>query len=604
MINENIRNIAIIAHVDHGKTTLVDALLKQSHIFRENEQVQERVMDSNDLEKERGITILSKNTSVMYKDIKINIVDTPGHADFGGEVERVLKMVDGVLLLVDAFEGPMPQTREVLKKSLALNLKPIVVINKIDRPGANPLKVVDQVLELFIELNATDEQLDFPVVYASAKNGIAKMNLDEESDNVNCIFETIINNIEPPKCDIDGTMQMLVSNIDYDEYLGRIAVGRVERGTINNGTTVAVCKKDKTEQGKIAKLFTYVGLKRTEVENVSAGDIVCLSGISDINIGDTICDVNNPEKIDFVDIDEPTVSMTFSVNNGPFAGKEGQFVTSRHIRDRLFKELERNVSLRVKETDSADSFEVCGRGELHLSVLIETMRREGFELLVSRPKVIIKEIDGVKCEPMERLVVNVPDECIGNVIEKLGRRKAEMVNMEPAEDGHTKIEFKIPARGLIGYRSEFMTDTNGNGIMNNVFSGYEPYKGDIETRERGSIIAHETGESTGYGLFNTQDRGRLFIGPGVEVYEGMIVGESSRNEDIVCNVCKKKQMTNTRAAGSDDALRLVPHTVLSLEQCMEFIKDDELLEVTPESLRLRKRILAKDQRLKQQFRKK
>ena len=413
MINENIRNIAIIAHVDHGKTTLVDALLKQSHIFRENEQVQERVMDSNDLEKERGITILSKNTSVMYKDIKINIVDTPGHADFGGEVERVLKMVDGVLLLVDAFEGPMPQTREVLKKSLALNLKPIVVINKIDRPGANPLKVVDQVLELFIELNATDEQLDFPVVYASAKNGIAKMNLDEESDNVNCIFETIINNIEPPKCDIDGTMQMLVSNIDYDEYLGRIAVGRVERGTINNGTTVAVCKKDKTEQGKIAKLFTYVGLKRTEVENVSAGDIVCLSGISDINIGDTICDVNNPEKIDFVDIDEPTVSMTFSVNNGPFAGKEGQFVTSRHIRDRLFKELERNVSLRVKETDSADSFEVCGRGELHLSVLIETMRREGFELLVSRPKVIIKEIDGVKCEPMERLVVNVPDECIG-----------------------------------------------------------------------------------------------------------------------------------------------------------------------------------------------
>lgn len=391
MINENIRNIAIIAHVDHGKTTLVDALLKQSHIFRENEQVQERVMDSNDLEKERGITILSKNTSVMYKDIKINIVDTPGHADFGGEVERVLKMVDGVLLLVDAFEGPMPQTREVLKKSLALNLKPIVVINKIDRPGANPLKVVDQVLELFIELNATDEQLDFPVVYASAKNGIAKMNLDEESDNVNCIFETIINNIEPPKCDIDGTMQMLVSNIDYDEYLGRIAVGRVERGTINNGTTVAVCKKDKTEQGKIAKLFTYVGLKRTEVESVSAGDIVCLSGISDINIGDTICDVNNPEKIDFVDIDEPTVSMTFSVNNGPFAGKEGQFVTSRHIRDRLFKELERNVSLRVKETDSADSFEVCGRGELHLSVLIETMRREGFELLVSRPKVIIKE---------------------------------------------------------------------------------------------------------------------------------------------------------------------------------------------------------------------
>ena len=591
MINENIRNIAIIAHVDHGKTTLVDAVLKQSHIFRENEQVQERVMDSNDLEKERGITILSKNTSVMYKDIKINIVDTPGHADFGGEVERVLKMVDGVLLLVDAFEGPMPQTREVLKKSLALNLKPIVVINKIDRPGANPLKVVDQVLELFIELNATDEQLDFPVVYASAKNGIAKMNLDEESDNVNCIFETIINNIEPPKCDIDGTMQMLVSNIDYDEYLGRIAVGRVERGTINNGTTVAVCKKDKTEQGKIAKLFTYVGLKRTEVENVSAGDIVCLSGISDINIGDTICDVNNPEKIDFVDIDEPTVSMTFSVNNGPFAGKEGQFVTSRHIRDRLFKELERNVSLRVKETDSADSFEVCGRGELHLSVLIETMRREGFELLVSRPKVIIKEIDGVKCEPMERLVVNVPDECIGNVIEKLGRRKAEMLNMEPAEVGHTKVEFKVPARGLIGYRTEFLTDTKGVGTMNSIFDCYEPYKGEIQARTRGVLVAFEQGTSITYGLYNAQERGELFIGPGVDVYEGMIVGINSRNEDISINVCKEKHLTNTRASGSDDALRLVPPIQLSLEKAIEFIEEDELVEVTPKSLRLRKKIL-------------
>ena len=591
MINEKIRNVAIIAHVDHGKTTLVDALLRQSGTFRANEQVQERVMDSNDLEKERGITILSKNTSVMYKDIKINIVDTPGHADFGGEVERVLKMVDGVLLLVDAFEGPMPQTREVLKKSLALNLKPIVVINKIDRPGANPLKVVDQVLELFIELNATDEQLDFPVVYASAKNGIAKMNLDEESDNVNCIFETIINNIEPPKCDIDGTMQMLVSNIDYDEYLGRIAVGRVERGTINNGTTVAVCKKDKTEQGKIAKLFTYVGLKRTEVESVSAGDIVCLSGISDINIGDTICDVNNPEKIDFVDIDEPTVSMTFSVNNGPFAGKEGQFVTSRHIRDRLFKELERNVSLRVKETDSADSFEVCGRGELHLSVLIETMRREGFELLVSRPKVIIKEIDGVKCEPMERLVVNVPDECIGNVIEKLGRRKAEMLNMEPAEVGHTKVEFKVPARGLIGYRTEFLTDTKGVGTMNSIFDCYEPYKGEIQARTRGVLVAFEQGTSITYGLYNAQERGELFIGPGVDVYEGMIVGINSRNEDISINVCKEKHLTNTRASGSDDALRLVPPIQLSLEKAIEFIEEDELVEVTPKSLRLRKKIL-------------
>ena len=591
MINNNIRNVAIIAHVDHGKTTLVDALLKQSHIFRDNEQVQERVMDSNDLEKERGITILSKNTSVMYNGIKINIVDTPGHADFGGEVERVLKMVDGVLLLVDAFEGPMPQTREVLKKSLALNLKPIVIINKIDRPGANPEKVVDQVIELFIELNATDEQLDFPVIFASAKSGIAKMKLEEESDNVNCIFDTIINNIEPPKCDTDGTMQMLVSNIDYDEYLGRIAVGRVERGNVTTGTTVAVCKNEKTEQGKIAKLFTYVGLKRTETESVEAGDIVCLSGISNINIGDTICDINNPEKIDFVDIDEPTVSMTFSVNNGPFAGREGQYVTSRHIRDRLFKELERNVSLRVKETDSADSFEVCGRGELHLSVLIETMRREGFELLVSRPKVIIKEIDGVKCEPIERLVVNVPDDCIGNVIEKLGRRKAEMVNMEPAEAGHTKVEFKIPARGLIGYRTEFLTDTKGEGTMNSIFDSYEPFKGEIQSRTRGVLVAFEQGTSITYGLYNAQERGELFIGPGVEVYEGMIVGINSRNEDISINVCKEKHLTNTRASGSDDALRLVPPIKMSLEKAIEFIEEDELVEITPKNLRLRKKIL-------------
>ena len=591
MNNKNIRNVAIIAHVDHGKTTLVDALLKQSHVFRENEQVDERVMDSNDLEKERGITILSKNTSVMYNDVKINIVDTPGHADFGGEVERVLKMVDGVLLLVDAFEGPMPQTREVLKKSLALNLKPIVIINKIDRPGANPLKVVDQVLELFIELNATDEQLDFPVVYASAKNGIAKMHLEDESDNVSCIFDTIIKNIEPPKCDVDGTMQMLVSNIDYDEYLGRIAVGRIERGTVNSGMSVAICRKEKNDQGKVAKLFTYMGLKRTEVESVSAGDIVCISGIPDINIGDTICDINNPEKIPFVDIDEPTVSMTFSVNNGPFAGKEGQFVTSRHIRDRLFKELERNVSLRVKETDSADSFEVCGRGELHLSVLIETMRREGFELLVSRPKVIFKEIDGVKCEPMERLVVNVPDDCIGNVIEKLGRRKAEMINMEPAEAGHTKVEFKIPARGIIGYRTEFLTDTKGEGTMNSTFDCYEPFKGEVQSRTRGVLVAFEQGTSITYGLYNAQERGELFIGAGVEVYEGMIVGINSRNEDISINVCKEKHLTNTRASGSDDALRLVPPLQLSLEKAIEFIQDDELVEVTPKSIRLRKKIL-------------
>ena len=591
MNNEKIRNVAIIAHVDHGKTTLVDALLKQSHVFRANEQVDERIMDSNDLEKERGITILSKNTSVMYNGTKINIVDTPGHADFGGEVERVLKMVDGVLLLVDAFEGPMPQTREVLKKSLALNLKPIVIINKIDRPGAEPLKVVDQVLELFIELNANDEQLDFPVIYASAKNGIAKMHLEDESDNVNCIFDTIISNIEPPKCNIAGDMQMLVSNIDYDDYLGRLAVGRVERGTIKSGMSVAVCKNDKNENGKIAKLFTYEGLKRVEAEEIQAGDIVCLSGIADINIGDTICDINNPEKIPFVDIDEPTVSMTFSVNNGPFAGREGQFVTSRHIRDRLIKELERNVSLRVKETDSADSFEVCGRGELHLSVLIETMRREGFELLVSRPKVIFKEIDGVKCEPIERLVVNVPDDSIGNVIEKLGRRKAEMINMEPAEAGHTKVEFKIPARGLIGYRTEFLTDTKGEGTMNSIFDCYEPFKGEIQARTRGVLVAFEQGTSVTYGLYNAQERGELFIGPGVEVYEGMIVGINSRNEDISINVCKEKHLTNTRASGSDDALRLVPPVQLSLEKAIEFIQDDELVEVTPKNIRLRKKIL-------------
>ena len=592
MNNQNIRNIAIIAHVDHGKTTLVDALLRQSHVFRENEQVAERVMDSGDIEKERGITILSKNTSVMYNGIKINIVDTPGHADFGGEVERVLKMVDGVLLLVDAFEGPMPQTREVLKKSLALNLKPIVVINKIDRPGADPLKVVDKVLELFIELNANDEQLDFPVVYASAKNGIAKMNLTDESDNVTCIFDTIIKNINPPACEQEGTMQLLVSNIDYDDYLGRLAVGRVERGTIKAGQSVAVCKKDdKVTQGKIAKLFTYQGLKRTGVEEVGAGDIVCISGIGDINIGETVCDINNPEKIDFVDIDEPTVSMTFSVNNGPLAGKEGQFVTSRHIRDRLFKELERNVSLRVKETDTPDSFEVCGRGELHLSVLIETMRREGFELLVSRPKVIFKEIDGVKCEPMERLVVNVPDDCIGNVIEKLGRRKAEMANMEPAEAGHTKIEFRIPARGLIGYRTEFLTDTKGEGTMNSIFDNYEPYKGEIQARTRGVLVAFEPGISITYGLYNAQERGELLIGAGVEVYEGMIVGINSRNEDISINVCKEKHLTNTRASGSDDALRLVPPVQMSLEKAIEFIAEDELVEVTPKNIRLRKKIL-------------
>ena len=597
MNNPKIRNIAIIAHVDHGKTTLVDALLKQSHVFRDNEKVAERVMDSNDQEKERGITILAKNTAVMFNGIKINIVDTPGHADFGGEVERVLKTVDGVLLLVDAFEGAMPQTREVLKKSLALNLKPIVVINKIDRPGAQPQKVLDQVMELFIELDANDDQLDFPVVYTSAKNGVAKMNLSDPDGDMTCLFETIIKTINPPACDENGPMQMLVSNIDYDDYVGRIAVGRLERGIIKNGMSVSICgKDDKITQGKISKVYTHMGLKKVEVDEATAGDIIEVAGIPQIHIGDTICEFDHPEKIPFVDIDEPTVSMTFSVNNGPFAGREGQFITSRHLRDRLFKELDRNVSLRVEETSSPDSFIVSGRGELHLSVLIETMRREGYELLVSRPKVIMKEINGVKCEPIERLVVNVPDDCVGNVIEKLGRRKGEMVNMEPAEPGHTKIEFKIPSRGLIGYRTEFLTDTKGEGVMNSIFDSYEPYKGEIVARTRGTIVAFENGTSITYGLYNAQDKGELFIGPGVEVYEGMIVGLNSRGEDLVINVCKEKHLTNTRASGSDDALHLVPPIQMSLEKAIEFIQDDELVEVTPKSIRLRKKILDNKER--------
>ena len=597
MNNQKIRNIAIIAHVDHGKTTLVDALLRQSHVFRDNEQVAERIMDSNDQEKERGITILAKNTAVMYNDVKINIVDTPGHADFGGEVERVLKTVDGVLLLVDAFEGAMPQTREVLKKSLAMNLKPIVVINKIDRPGAEPLKVLDQVMELFIELDANDDQLDFPVVFASAKNGVGKLDLNDPDGDLTCLFETVINTIKAPNCDEEGPAQMLVSNIDYDDYVGRIAVGRLERGKVKVGMPVSICEKDdKITQGKIAKVYTHMGLKKVEVEEASAGDIIEIAGLADIHIGDTICEFGHPEKIPFVDIDEPTVSMTFSVNNGPFAGKEGQFITSRHIRDRLFKELDRNVSLRVEETESPDSFIVSGRGELHLSVLIETMRREGYELLVSRPKVIIKEIDGVKCEPIERLVVNIPDDSVGTVIEKLGRRKAEMINMEPAEAGHTKIEFKIPARGLIGYRTEFLTDTKGEGVMNSIFDSYEPFKGEVVSRVRGTIVAFEAGTSITYGLYNAQDKGELFIGPGVDVYEGMIVGLNSRGEDLAINVCKEKHLTNTRASGSDDALRLVPPIQMSLEKAIEFIQDDELVEVTPKSIRLRKKILDNKER--------
>ncbi len=602
---ENLRNVAIIAHVDHGKTTLVDELLKQSGTFRENEQVQERVMDSNDLERERGITILSKNTAVHYKNTKINIVDTPGHADFGGEVERILTMVDGVLLLVDAFEGCMPQTRFVLKKALNLKKKVLVVVNKIDRPGARPAEVIDEVLDLFIELGADDDQIEFPVVYASAKDGYSSLDPDVREGDMRPLLDAILEHISAPEGDLDGPLQILFSSLDYDDYIGRIGVGRVERGKILRGESVVLCKQDgEQENVKISRLYQFEGLKRVEVDSAMMGDIVCVSGIADLNIGETACDPNCIEPLPFVKIDEPTISMNFIVNDSPFAGREGKFVTSRNIRDRLFKEVETNVSMKVEETDSTDTFKVSGRGELHLSILIETMRRQGYEFQVSRPEVIYKTINGQLCEPMELLIIEVPEQYVGSVIEKLGSRKGELENMGARNGGATHLEFKIPARGLIGYRSEFMTDTNGNGIMNQLFAGYEPYKGDIQTRERGSIVVHETGTSTGYGLFNTQDRGRLFIGPGVEVYEGMIVGECSRNEDIVCNVCKKKQMTNTRAAGSDDALRLVPHSTLSLEQSMEFIKDDELLEVTPESLRLRKRVLSKEQRMKQMFRKK
>ena len=600
---EDIRNVAIIAHVDHGKTTLVDQLLHQSGIFRSNEQVDDRVMDSNDLEKERGITILSKNTGVHYNGVKINIVDTPGHADFGGEVERIMMMVDGVLLLVDAFEGCMPQTRFVLKKALALGKKAIVVINKIDRPGARPLEVIDEVLDLFIELGANDDQIEFPVVFASARDGYASLEPDVREGDMRPLFDSIIENIDPPCGEMDGPLQLLFSSLDYDDYLGRIGVGRVERGSVKEGQQAVLCKQDgSTENVKVVKLYNFEGLARVECQEAKMGDLVAVSGITDLNIGETVCDKEHPDPLPFVKIDEPTISMNFMVNDSPFAGKEGKFVTSRNIRARLFKEVETNVSMRVEETDTTDSFKVSGRGELHLSILIETMRRQGYEFQVSRPQVIFKNgPDGELLEPMELLIVEVPENYVGSVMEKIGSRKGELENMDVRDGGSTHIEFKIPARGLIGYRSEFMTDTNGNGIMNNLFAGYEPYKGDIQMRERGSIVVHETGESTGYGLFNTQDRGRLFIGPGVPVYEGMIVGECAKNEDIVCNVCKKKQMTNTRASGSDEALRLVPPTTLSLEQSMEFIGDDELVEITPESIRLRKRILSKEKRMKQQF---
>ena len=588
---DDIRNIAIIAHVDHWKTTLVDAMFKESHTFRSNEKMDERVMDSNDLEKERGITILSKNTAVMYDGIKINIVDTPGHADFGGEVERVLKMVDSVLLVVDSYEGPMPQTKFVLKKALELKLKPIVVINKIDKPNARPEEVIDEVFELFLELGADDEQLDFPIIYASAREGFARYNVEDTNDGMEPLFKTIIEHVEPPKGYIDGPFQMLVTTLDSNAFVGKIAIGKVHRGTVKKNQNVALVRQDGTKSNyKITAVFGYNGLKREEVEEAGLGDIIAVSGILDANIGETIADAANPEALPFVEIDEPTLNMNFMVNDSPFAGKEGEFVTSRHLRDRLMKELETNVSLRVKEI-TPDCFEVSGRGELHLSVLIETMRREGFELQVSKPNVIFKEENGKKLEPMEYLTIDVPEEFMGAVMEKMGPRKAEMVNMTSAVNGYTRLEFIIPARGLIGFRNEFMTDTKGNGIMNHVFEGYAPYKGEIESRSRGSIVSFEQGEAIAYGLFNAQERGRLFITPGTPVYQGMVVGECARAEDLDINVCKGKKLTNTRASGSDDAVKLVPVTTLTLEQSIEFIGNDELVEVTPQSIRIRKRYL-------------
>ena len=588
---EDIRNIAIIAHVDHGKTTLVDALLKQSNIFRTHEKVQERVMDSNDLEKERGITILSKNTSVHYNDIKINIIDTPGHADFGGEVERVLKMVDSVLLVVDSYEGAMPQTKFVLRKALELGLRPIVVINKIDKPNARPEEVIDEVFDLFSELGADDEQLDFPIVYASARDGVATVDLDNPKDNMKDLFDTIINHVEPPKGYLDESLQMLVTTLDTSEYVGKISIGKISRGKVRKNQQAAIVRQDgKIDNFKVSGVYTYDGLKRQEVEEASLGDIVAISGIADAGIGETITDAQNPEALPFVKIDEPTLNMNFMVNDSPFAGREGEFVTSRHLRDRLMKELETNVSLKVTEL-SPDCFEVSGRGELHLSILIETMRREGYEFQVSKPNVIFKEENGRKVEPMEYLTIDVPEEFMGPVMEKLGPRKAEMVNMTSAVNGYTRLEFRVPARGLIGFRNEFMTDTKGNGIMNHVFDGYEPYKGEIPGRSRGSLVVFETGESITYGLFNAQERGTLFIEPGVEVYAGMVCGVCSRADDIEVNICKRKQLTNTRSAGADDALKLSPVTAMSLEQCLEFINNDELVEVTPVNVRMRKRIL-------------
>ncbi|MBO5098532.1 MAG: translational GTPase TypA [Clostridia bacterium] len=593
MVREDLRNIAIIAHVDHGKTTLVDEMLKQGGTFRENQVVEDRVMDSNDLERERGITILAKNTSVYYKDVKINVVDTPGHADFGGEVERVLKMVDGVILLVDAAEGPMPQTRFVLQKALELGHKLIVAINKIDKLDARLDEVENEVLELLLELDATDEQLDSPVLFCSGRDGTASYSPDVKGENLVPLFEKILDQIPAPEGDMEGDMQVLVSSIDYNEYVGRIGIGRVERGTIKQNQEVMICDYHNQTQpykSKVVNLYQIEGLTRNPVASASVGDIVCFSGVGDITIGNTLCDASNVEPLPFVKISEPTVEMTFAVNDSPFAGREGKFVTSRQLRDRLFRELLKDVSLRVEEGDTTDSFAVCGRGEMHLSILIETMRREGYEFSVSTPKVLYKEIDGVKCEPIEKVVIDVPDDAVGAVMGKLGTRKSELVSMEP-KGTRTRLEFLIPSRGLFGYKNEFLTDTKGEGIMNTVFDSYKPYKGDIPSRSTGSLVAFESGEAVTYGLYNAQERGTRFIGAGVPVYEGMVVGESPKADDINVNVCKKKHLTNTRSSGADDALRLIPPKNMSLEEAIEFIAADELIEVTPENIRIRKKIL-------------
>lgn len=600
LVRNDLRNIAIIAHVDHGKTTLVDEMLKQGGAFRENQVVNDRVMDNNDLERERGITILAKNTSCMYNGVKINIVDTPGHADFSGEVERILKMVNGVLLLVDSFEGTMPQTRFVLQKALELGHKIIVVVNKTDRPDARNHEVVDEVLELLLDLDATEEQLDSPVVFCSGRLGCSSYDPDQMGEDFKPLFNKIIEHIDPPEGDENGDLQVLVSSIDYNDYVGRIAVGRVERGVIKQNQEVVVCdyhNRHEPFKAKVVSLYQFEGLDKTPVEQATVGDIVCFSGIEGITIGQTICSPNNVEPLPFVKITEPTVEMTFSVNSSPFAGREGKYVTSRQIRDRLMKETLKDVSLRVTDSDTTDAVNVAGRGEMHLSILIETMRREGYELSVSTPRVLYKEIDGVKCEPVERLVIDIPETAVGSVMEKMGQRKGELVEMHPVGN-RTRLEYLIPSRGLFGYRSEFLTDTKGEGVMNAIFDGYKPYYGDIPRRTEGSLVAWETGQAVTYGLFNAQERGTLFIDAGTPVYEGMIVGVSPKSEDIVVNVCKKKHLTNTRASGSDDALKLIPYKQMSLEESLEFIKDDELVEVTPKNIRIRKVILERDLRLK------